>query len=483
MVIAVDMTVLGFALPRLSADLGPTSGQQLWIIDIYGFMLAGLLIIMGTLGDRVGRRRLLLVGAGAFGLASVAAAYAASPEQLIAARALLGIAGATLMPSTMSIIRTLFTDRVQRRNAIAIWSVGFSAGMAVGPIVGGWLLEHFWWGSVFLVNVPVMVLLLLVGPFLLPESRDPSPGRFDLLSAVLSLATVLPTVYGMKKLVAEGGDTPLPAAAIVVGLGFGWVFVRRQLRLPDPLLDLRLFQRREFSVSVGANLVVVFANAAAMFFLPQYLQVVLGMNALEASLWLLPAALASVTGSLLAARLAARFTLAGLISAGLALGAAGYAALIGIGVDTGLALAVTGVSLEAFGAGLAMTLTNDVVIATAPPERAGAAAAMSETGTEFGGALGTAVLGAVAAAVYRSEMSTADPALTAARDTLGGAVETARHLPPEAATTLLDQARQAFTHGLQLTMVAGALILAAAATAVLTVLRTARVTTSPGHDD
>jgi DHA2 family multidrug resistance protein-like MFS transporter len=236
---AMDLTVLNLAVPRLSADLRPSSAQLLWIVDIYGFTLAGSLITMGALGDRIGRRRLLLAGAAAFGLASVLAAFSASAGMLIAARAVLGVAGATLAPSTLSLIRNMFLEPKQRKLAVSVWITSFSAGGAIGPLLGGVLLRWFWWGSVFLLAVPVMALLLVLGPVLLPEFRDPRPGRLDLLSAALSLAAVLAVIYGLKQLALAGGVW-LPVLSVLVGLALGVVFVRRQQRLSDPLLDLRL---------------------------------------------------------------------------------------------------------------------------------------------------------------------------------------------------------------------------------------------------
>src|SRR5687768_5332864 len=246
---SMDLTVLNLAVPHLSADLKPTSAQLLWILDIYGFLVAGSLITMGTLGDRIGRRRLLMIGAAAFGVASVIAAFANSAEMLIAARALLGVAGATLAPSTLSLIRNMFLDPNQRTFAIGVWVTSYSVGGAIGPLLGGILLEYFWWGSVFLLGVPVMLLLLVLGPVLLPEYRDPKAGRLDLLSAALSLAAVLSVIYGLKR-IAEDGPGWLPVLSIVTGLGLGLLFLRRQRRLADPLIDLRLFRVPAFSASL-----------------------------------------------------------------------------------------------------------------------------------------------------------------------------------------------------------------------------------------
>ena len=256
LLVSVDNTVLSFALPQIALDLEPTSAQQLWIIDSYPLVLASLLVTMGTLGDRIGRRKLLMIGSIGFAAVSALAAFAPTAELLIAARALLGVFGAMLMPSTLSLLRTIFLDREQRRLAIAIWATGFSAGAALGPIVGGMLLEHYAWGSVFLMAVPVLLPLLVLAPLLVPESRDPKPGRIDPISIFLSIATMLPFVAGIKTLAVDGVAS-LGIPAILLGLGAGWVFVRRQLRANEPMLDVRLFRKGAFSGAILVNLLSV----------------------------------------------------------------------------------------------------------------------------------------------------------------------------------------------------------------------------------
>ncbi|NGO69773.1 MFS transporter [Streptomyces boncukensis] len=473
LLISVDMTILGFAVPAISAELKPTSGQLLWIVDIYSFLLAGLLVLMGTLGDRIGRRRLLLLGACAFGLASLAAAYATTPELLIVSRALLGLGGATLMPSTLSLIRHIFTERRERRIAIAVWAAAFAAGAGLGPLLGGVLLENFWWGSVFLINLPVMALLLGLGPLLLPESRDPEPGRFDPLSAVLALGATLSFVYGMKR-IAEYGPGPLAAVCIVAGIGTGALFALRQRVLSTPLIDIRLFAHRPFSVSVITNLLGIFALVGLLYFFPQYLQMVRGMEPIEAGLWLLPAAATAIAGAGCAALLARRIRLAYLIGAGLALAALGYAATTQLGADSTVAFVVAATALVGAGVGLADTLTNDVIVATAPPGKAGAASAISETAYELGGAMGVAVLGSIASSAYRSELDARLPAAVppqardTAHETLGAALETSTQLPPHLAEALAGTAREAFMDGMRLaSLVAAALVCCAAVQAAL----------------
>ena len=288
MLYSIDLTVLHLAVPSLSADLEPSS-QLLWIVDIYGFLLAGSLVTMGTLGDRIGRRRMLLIGAGAFGVASLLAAFSTSAEMLIGARALLGVAGATLAPSTLSLIRTMFHDPAQRTAAIGAWITSFSVGAVVGPPLGGLLLEFFWWGSVFLLAIPVMAVLLVLGPLLLPEHRDPEARRFDLISTALSLAGVLATIYGLKQIVQDGLGW-LPVVFVLAGLSVGLAFVRRQRRLAEPLVDLRLFRAPAFSAALAVYFLVTFLAFGAFFFVFQYFQVVLGLSPLEAALWGVPSA-------------------------------------------------------------------------------------------------------------------------------------------------------------------------------------------------
>jgi MFS transporter, DHA2 family, multidrug resistance protein len=469
---AMDLTVLHLAVPSLSAELQPSSAQLLWITDIYGFMVAGFLVTMGTLGDRIGRRRLLLLGATGFGVLSVLAAFSTSAEQLIASRALLGIAGATLAPSTLSLIFSMFTDPRQRQVAIGIWITSFSAGGAIGPVAGGVLLERFWWGSVFLLAVPVMALLLALGPRVLPEYRDPAAGRLDLVSAAMSLLAVLAVVFGLKQ-VAQDGIGGLASAAILVGLGVGVAFVRRQLTLADPMIDLRLFRSAAFNASLATNLLGIFIAVGYFLFVAQYLQLVLGLSPLEAGLWSLPSAVGFIVGSNLAPRILRRVRPALVIGTGLAMAAAGLGLLTQVGGSTSTDLAILAGASLLVSLGLAPVFgaTTDLIVSSAPPERAGAASGISETGAELGGALGIAILGSIGVAVYRGELAGTLPAgvpgqaATIARDTLGGAVGIATQLPEVLGVALLAAAREAFTQGMQLTVMLSAAV--AAGTAVL----------------
>ncbi|HEU5262916.1 MAG TPA: MFS transporter [Gemmatimonadales bacterium] len=480
---SMDLTVLNLAVPSLSADLKPSSTQLLWMIDIYGFLVAGSLITMGTLGDRIGRRRLLMIGAAAFGVASVLAAFSTSAQMLIATRAALGLAGATLAPSTMSLIRNMFLDPHQRSIAIGVWISSYSAGAVIGPPLGGFLLEYFWWGSVFLVSVPIMVLLLVVAPILLPEFRDPAAGRPEVLSAVLSVAAVLGVIYGLKQIAAHGVGG-MSVLSIATGLAVGVVFVRRQQTLADPLIDLRLFRAPAFSASLATYMLATFAVFGPYVFVAQYLQLVLGLSPLQAGLWSMPFAAGFVVGSMLSPIIARRVRPAFMMGIGLVIAAVGFVALTQVGGTSGLPVLVASTVVFSLGLAPVFTLANDIIIGAVPPERAGAAAGISETCSEFGGALGIAILGSIGTAIYRRAMAGSvldgipDEAADAARDTLGGALAVAGQLPG-LGTALLDTARKAFTSGLQVTALTSALIVIGMAILVVVLLRHVRSVSEP----
>jgi DHA2 family multidrug resistance protein-like MFS transporter len=484
MLYSMDLTVLNLAVPALSAALAPSSAELLWIVDIYGFLVAGSLITMGTLGDRIGRRRLLLIGAAAFGLASVLAAFSASAAMLIAARALLGVAGATLAPSTLSLIRNMFLDPRERTVAVSVWIMSYSAGAAIGPLIGGALLEVFWWGSVFLINVPVMALLLALGPLLLPETRDPHAGKLDLASAAQSLAAVLAVIYGLKR-IAEGGADWVAAAAMLVGVAVGAAFVRRQRRLADPLIDLALFRIPAFSAAIATNILGFLATFGTFLFIAQYLQSVLGLSPLRAGLWSTPAALAFVVGSMATPAIVRRFSPAHVIAGGMTVSAAGFVLLALVdnaarSETSALAVLVLGSVVFSIGLTPVVALTTDLVLGAAPPERAGAAAAISETSSEFGGALGIAVLGSIITALYRGAMAEGMPAGIApqaaeiARGTIGGAVAVAAELPGTQGAALLEAARSSFAQAFEVTALIGAGISLAVAILAVALLREVR---------
>ncbi|MFF0430228.1 MFS transporter [Streptomyces sp. NPDC004520] len=476
LLVSFDVFAMLLALPQLSSDLGASSTQQLWIMDMYGFMVGGFLVTMGTLGDRIGRRKLLLIGATVFGLASLLAAFATTPGTLIAARALLGIAGATLAPSTLALISNMFRDPKQMGMAIGVWAGCFSVGAIVGPIVGGALLDHFWWGSVFLIGAPVMVLLLVLGPVLLPEYKAPQAGRLDLPSVALSLAAVLPFIYGLKE-TARQGLHPLPAAALLAGLVLGVLFVRRQRSLADPLLDLRLFGAAPFRTALVGMLFYSMLTGTAMLFLTQYFQAVEGMSPLAAGLGLLPGMAGSIAGITVSPVLARRVRPAYLIAGGLALVVCGFLLMLRSGPDGGAAWLVAGWTLNGLGGGPLVSLGTNLVVGSVPPEKAGAAASLSQTGNEFGYGLGIAVVGTLGTAVYRYGVSDGLPAgLSAAaadraREGIAGAVSASRALPEELAARLLDSASRAFTDGLHTVVGLTAVVLAGVAVLVARVLR------------
>jgi MFS transporter, DHA2 family, multidrug resistance protein len=478
-VYAMDLTVLHLAVPHLSEDLQPTSAQLLWIADIYGFMVAGALITMGTLGDRIGRRRLLLFGAAAFALASLLAAFSTSAEMLIFARALLGLAGATIAPSTLSLIRNLFHDPDQRTFAIGVWITAYSLGGAFGPLLGGALLEFFWWGSVFLLAIPVMALLLVLGPLLLPEYRDPNAGRLDIPSAALSLVAVLAVVYGLKQM-AQDGLGSVPLAAIVVGLVLGAIFVRRQSRLADPLIDLNLFRVPAFSASLAVYTLGILVLFGSFLFIYQYLQLVLELSPFMAGVVTLPSFAGFVVGSMLAPAFVKRVRPAYVMTAGLALAAVGLLGLTQVTVDSGLGVLIGASIVYSLGIAPVFTLTNDLILGAAPPEKAGAASGISETGAELGGALSIAILGTIGTAVYRTQVADGIPAAVpaeetaVAEDTLGGAVAVSAELPAALADQVLEAARLAFTQGFQVVALVSAIIAALAAVGVAVFLRQVR---------
>ncbi len=464
MLYSMDLTVLNLAVPSLSAELQPSAAELLWIVDIYGFLVAGSLITMGTLGDRIGRRKLLLIGAAAFGIASVAAAFSTSAAALIASRALLGVAAATLAPSTLSLIRNMFLDPAQRTVAVSVWIMSYSAGAAIGPLIGGVLLEHFWWGSVFLINVPVMLLLLALGPMLLPEFRDPGAGRLDLWSAAQSLVAVLAVIYGLKR-IAEGGPGWIAVLSILAGVAVGAVFLRRQGTLADPLINLKLFRVPAFSAALAVNILGFLTAFAAFLFIAQYLQSVLGLSPLQAGLWGLPSALSFIAGSMLTPAIVRRFHPSYVIAAGMTVAAAGFVLLALVDdVASPLAMLVAGSVVFSVGLTPVVTLTTDIVLSAAPPERAGAASALSETSSEFGGALGIAVMGSIVTAIYRGEVAASLPAgvpaaaAEIARGTIGGAVSVAGELPGALGAEVLGAAREAFAQAFGATAAISAVI-------------------------
>jgi MFS transporter, DHA2 family, multidrug resistance protein len=456
---AVDINVMFLALPRVSEDLGASSTEQLWITDIYGFLISGFLITMGTLGDRIGRRLVLLIGGAAFIVASSLAAYSTSTEMLIASRAVLGIAGAAVTPSVLALIRTMFRDPKQMGAAMGLWGTSLLTGIVLGPVVGGLLLGAFWWGSIFLMAVPIMALLLIAGPLLLPESRNPDAGRLDVLSVVLSLAAILPVIYGLKDASRNGWDV-LPIAIILVGLLSGVLFVYRQGRISNPLLDLTLFHSRALSVAVVLALCAPMFSGGASLMSTLYFQMVQGLTPFRVALWLLVPSLAMIVVGNAAAGASRKIPPAFVLAAGGVLASVGMLLVWQVGSGIGMLLA--GLTMSFAGGGAVGILSATLIMSSAPPEKAGSAGALSGTLGEFGTALGVAVLGVVGTSVYRSEIvvpgSVPAEAADAARDSIAGAVPAAAQLGGPLGAQLLESARAAFTVGLNVVALVAAVL-------------------------
>jgi MFS transporter, DHA2 family, multidrug resistance protein len=475
MLVSMDVSVLYFAVPFIARDLQPSATEQLWVLDVYGFVLAGLLVTMGAVGDRVGRRRLLLVGAAGFGVASLCAAYASSAELLIAARAVLGVSGATLMPSTLALVRNLFHDERQRGTAVSVWTAVMGGGVALGPVLSGLLLAHFWWGSVFLVNLPAMLLLLVLAPVLVPEFRPASSGRFDLVGAALSLGAVLAVVWGVKETAAHG-LAPAYAAVTGAGLLLGGAFWHRQRTAEHPMVDLALFRDRRFAGSLSANLLAMFALVGNAVFTTQFLQSVLGMSPLRAALWSVVPTVAVMAAAPTAVTLARRVGRGAVTAGGFTVAAGGLLVLTRLHAQHGLPVVMLGAGVLAAGLVCVMTLAGESALATAPPERAGSVSALMETSSELGGAFGMAVLGSIGAAVYRSRLEVPGldaGAAHAARETLGGALAVAADLPGRLGAQVVDVARGSFVTGMHVEAGVGAALMLVAALATVVLSRRA----------
>lgn len=464
LVVAIDLFVMLLALPKLSVDLHASATQLLWITDMYGFLLAGFLITMGTLGDRIGRRKVLIIGSAAFAVCSLLVAFSKNPSMLILARALLGIAGAMIAPAALSLIRHMFTDPRQNAQAISIWLSCLIGGSVLGPLVGGVLLQHFWWGSVFLVGIPPMVLAVLLARKLLPEYRNPDAAHLHFPSVFLSLAAILPLIYGIKELAVHGWHT-LPALGVIAGIVFGIVFVKQQRKLTDPLLDVTLFKKPDFTIMLIAMLINTMLPGGVMVLTTQYLQLVAGFSPLHAGLWMIPAMAGSIIGFLISPHLARKIRPAFLIGYGLLCSIAGMLILCLTKTDGSIAPLIVGFALFNLGAGPLVTLGTGIVIGSVAPQKAGAAAAISQTGNEFGFALGIAVVGSIGAAIYRLKTNIlpnglSTDAVHAVRDTLASAIATTNTLPNPLGHHVLTTARNAFVQEYHIVALISAAVLA-----------------------
>lgn len=472
LLVSMDMTVMYLVIPAVSESLRPGSAELLWITDIYGFLEAGLLITMGTVGDRIGRRRLLFIGGTAFALASVLTAYSNTVGMLIAARALLGMAGASLLPSTLSLIRNLFHDRKQRTQALGIFTTTFSAGIMIGPLIGGVLVNHFGWGSVFLIAVPIMGLFLLLAPFLLPEFKDPVAGRFDIFSAVLSIASVLSGIYGIKRL-AENGTDGLSFLFILGGIITGILFYQRQKKIKDPLIDLNLFRDKAFTTTLLCMFVALFTWAGLFLFISQELQLIIGLDAFHAGLWSIFGAAGSVISCSVVPLLVTRIHRIYLLATGLLIMAAGMLIMYIASQSFTLPLLIVSLVLLSSGCGIAVTLGHDIVMSRANPQQAGAAASLTETCTTFGGALGIALLGSIGTAIYRESIEDAllghlpSSLIESAQTTLGGALITAESLSTPLQNQLIHSAHTAFGHSFSTAAGISALLIVGIAVIIL----------------
>ncbi|WP_378733901.1 MFS transporter [Nocardia brasiliensis] len=461
--VGMDMSVLYLAIPSIGKDLAPSSSQMLWIMDSYGFVLASLLIVMGNIGDRIGRRRLLLIGVAIFGVASAVAAFAPTTAVLIAARAAMGIGGATLMPSTLALIRNIFEDGEERTKAIGIWTAAFVGGGALGPVLGGVLLDFFSWGSVFLINVPVIVVLLVLAPFLVPEYANPVNSRFDMVGAVLLLAAILSSVYALKHSAEIAGLDRTSVVSLLAGLALIAVFVLQQRRTAVPLVDATLFRNPAFLAGVVAVTVGMLAMMGPNLFFAQYLQLILDMGPFESALWMLPMTVAAAIGAMSAPPLLKAIGTPATLSVGFVISGIALLVLSASRASDGVWILLAGGMLLGLGATIVITPATESVVSEAPPDRAGAASAISETGSELGGALGIAILGSIGAAVYRLSVDVPaglpPEAGDVAEDTLAGAHQVAGQLPAEVGGALLDNARSAFASGFSVAAVAAAAIM------------------------
>ncbi|MFN8105196.1 MAG: MFS transporter [Acidimicrobiia bacterium] len=462
LVIGIDNTILNVAIPTISRDLGATSGQLQWMIDSYTLIFAGLLLVAGSLGDRFGRKGALAIGLLIFGAGSVLSALTSTPGQLIVTRGIMGIGAAFIMPTTLSIITNVFPAS-ERPKAIAVWA-GFSAlGIAIGPVTGGFLLEHFWWGSVFLVNVPVVIVALVLGHFMVPTSKDPAAPRVDWVGAALSVTGLVTVVYAIIEAPGWGWTSPRTLGTAALGAVVVTAFVAWERRCAEPMLDVTVFKNRRFSGASIAITLVFFAMLGSMFLNSQYLQFVLGYDALSAGLAITPVALSIVVFAQIGIRLAARIGTRPVVALGFLGVAASMLVLATVGVDSGYTPILVSILLLGAGMGTAMSPATESIMSTLPKAKAGVGSAVNDTTRQIGGALGVAVLGSVFASYYVNHLGAAvtglpPEAAQAARDSIAGALHAAQAIGGERGGALAAAAMQAFVDAKNVAVVVGAVV-------------------------
>ncbi|MDG4863870.1 MFS transporter [Streptomyces sp. T-3] len=474
LMVVMDATILHTAMSKIIEDLGPSSIQQLWIVNAYALVISGLLITMGALGDRTGRRRLFNLGLLVFAAASVLAVVFPTPLMLVVSRALLGVGGAMILPSTLSILRGVFADAQERTRAIVVWGTMAAAGGAIGPVVGGALVQAFGWRSAFLVNVPIALAALLLSLKLLPESSTPSASRLDWPSVAISFLGMAAFVQGIKMTGKEGLFELQSGGFLLLGLALMAYFVRRQLGLADPLVDISLFRIRSFSAALVAYLLVTVVLGALLYLGSQWFQTVRGMSPLSAGMRLMPLGAAMLLMGFVTPKILERLYARTAVALGLALlgGSLFVPALPGDELTlVGISFAVAGI-----GTALVMSTAVAVIMAAAPPERAGRAAAIQETALELGNVLGISIIGSVVGVLYgnwlHAPAGTPTAALEQARGSIGEGAKASRELPAEVGEPLSQAANSAFTRAFDVSMtVTGGVLLAGALAVYLLIPR------------
>ncbi len=460
LIVFVGNSSLNVAIPTLSRELHATESQLQWVVAVYSLVFAGLLFSTGALGDRFGRKGALQFGLVLFLVGAALASESSGMGQLIACRAVMGVAGALIMPSTLSIIINVFPGH-ERPKAIAIWASVTGAAGALGPVASGFLLGHFWFGSVFLVNVPIIIVALVAGKFLVPQSRDPEESRFDPLGAVLSIVGVVALVYGLIEAPQKGWMSSGTLAAFAVAVVVLALFVAWELHTPEPMLDMHYFRRPAFSTGTGGMILVFVAMYGVMFLITQYFQLVLGYSPLSAALRLMPIAMIMLVVAPLTPRLSARFGAHRTVGCGMLGIAAGLLLFTGLSTHTAYAYVVLCVVPLTTGIALSMSPMTASIMSAVPPRRAGAGSAMNDATRELGAALGIAVLGSVAASRYASSIAPALRGLSrsdqaSARTSIAGALHVATSLPAGARDALVSNAQHAFVNGIHLAVLVGA---------------------------